>query len=1025
MKKLLFICFLYLLISQNLFAQTPHFRNYTVDDGLPSSHVYRAFQDSKGFMWFCTDKGIARFDGYKFEKFTTKNGLPNNDIWHCAEDSQQRIWFLSYANAFFYFDLKDNKFHMIENPYKELHDSHIWCYIQEKENVMQIVLNQKEILFLDLNKRKTVISNWKYSQQYPLVLNKDFIHAKVNLGVATWQLRAFAEGFQHNILKKTHVIPEITKIRKEFWENAISVIFDNDKTVYATNDSISYFKGKEFKTQLLKHLSPTTDNNNLSLILNAGNQNRKLVITNNDIFVINENIERLKELDFVKNFNVNTVYFDKENNLWLCTKNRGLLLLSSEAIHSRIFERISGEISITALVEDVLGRIWIGDNQGNIYILTRENDLYKQNFNFKKNSSIKRIITSNTNVIVVWSDATTMIFSLPKSNINDIRLQKLQLIFKKKIPKKGNANIISGLNIKNIIHLTENQFLIANSVHISLLQNNPDSFYIDYIATSYSQSQRGLKTNVLHLSNDKKIVYAGTNKGLQKLSSDVTKKDYIPFKKNLTILTKPISCFESDNENGLWIGTDGYGVYYFKNDNVVEIPEMSGMIINKLYVEKQNNRLFISTNEGIFVLTLTQKDSSFTYKIKRISLAQGLPTLEVNCSVVRDGELFVGTSKGLATLPLAIINKKPTEKNIIPLIIKNIKINRQDTTLHSFYNLNYRQNNLDIEFVALSFKSDKNIKYNYKMLSSNDNADTAWHSVQDLHKEFSLLSSGKYEFHLQAFDIDGTPSQPLKPIVFVINPPFWETLWFKTLIILFALLLIILYFFIRTQNIKKKEEEKTEINKKFAELELQALQAQMNPHFVFNALSAIQNFILNNNTEEATNFLSKFSRLMRLFLESSRNKYIALSEEKVLLEYYIQLEELRFKGKFTSKIQIDDNVSLDTEIPSMLLQPFVENAINHGLVYKENNDGFLHIHFKQDENKLVCIIEDNGIGRQKAAEIKSKSLKPYKSRSTEITEERLRSLELIENTKIEVSILDKQDTNQTAVGTKVMIVMYL
>ncbi|MES2521009.1 MAG: two-component regulator propeller domain-containing protein, partial [Bacteroidota bacterium] len=84
MKKLLTIYFLYILTSLNILAQTPHFRNYTVDDGLPSSHVYRAFQDSKGFMWFCTDKGIARFDGYKFEKFTTKNGIPNNDIWHCA-----------------------------------------------------------------------------------------------------------------------------------------------------------------------------------------------------------------------------------------------------------------------------------------------------------------------------------------------------------------------------------------------------------------------------------------------------------------------------------------------------------------------------------------------------------------------------------------------------------------------------------------------------------------------------------------------------------------------------------------------------------------------------------------------------------------------------------------------------------------------------------------------------------------------------------------------------------------------------
>ncbi|MEA5459888.1 two-component regulator propeller domain-containing protein [Arcicella sp. LKC2W] len=1024
MKKLLLIYFLYLLTTQKNFAQTPHFRNYTVDDGLPSSHVYRAFQDSKGFMWFCTDKGIARFDGYKFEKFTTKNGLPNNDIWHCAEDSQQRIWFLSYANAFFYFDLKDGKFHVIENPYKELHDTHIWCYVSESKNIMKIILGQRDILLLDVEKKKASIAAINYAESYPLIKNNSFFSKKYNNRLEVWHLRAFSEGFQHNILKKQHIIQSKSNIQPEFWDKAVSIIFDDDKTIYANNDSICFFKNKKNVTRRLKDLSPSPSPQ-LSLILNVGNINRKLVLTEDDAFVINENIERIKSLDFIKNFNVNTIYFDNENNLWLCTKNRGLLMLSSQALKSEILSEISNEISVTTLTKDKYDRIWIGDNQGHIYILTKDNKLYLQHLNINKNIPIKKIVHSTTKAIILWNDASMMLFPLSEVNTKNLTPKTLKLEFNKTTVHQNNSNILIGLNVKNIIFLTENLFLIANSLHISLLKDYFNTFFIDYLKLSIHPNSRGVKTNVMYFNREKHIIFTGTNKGLQKIYLNKKVAKFIPYNKVLPILSKPISCFETDNEKALWVGTDGYGVYRFYREKPFEIPELSGMIINHLYFEKENNRLFVSTNEGIFVLNSIIKGHHFAYKIKRISLAQGLPTLEVNSTVVRDGKLFVGTSKGLATLPLNTITQSSKEKQYIPLIIKNIKINRQDTTIHTLYNLNYRQNNLDIEFVALSFKSDKNIKYNYKMLSSNDNTDTAWHSVQDLHKEFSLLASGKYEFHLQGFDIDGTPSQPIKPITFIINPPFWQTLWFKTFIVSVILALIILYFFIRTKNIKKKEEEKTEINKKFAELELQALQAQMNPHFVFNALSAIQNFILNNNTEEATNFLSKFSRLMRLFLESSRNKYIALSEEKVLLEYYIQLEELRFKGKFTSKIQIDTEVSLDTEIPSMLLQPFVENAINHGLVYKENNDGFLHIQFKQDENKLICIIEDNGIGRQKAAEIKSKSLKPYKSRSTEITEERLRSLELIENTKIEVSIIDKQDTNQTAIGTKVMIVMYL
>lgn len=1029
MKKLLFICFLYLLISQNTFAQTPHFRNYTVDDGLPSSHVYRAFQDSKGFMWFCTDKGIARFDGYKFEKFTTKNGLPNNDIWHCAEDSQQRIWFLSYANAFFYFDLKDNKFHVIENPYKELHDTYVWCYLQNTNNSITVISANHLTLTLDTKTKKVFNSNLKYGSYYPFIRGKNYIEKDGSRGFEIWHLRAFSEGFGHNLSKKTHVTPPISLIKKPFWNNAVSIIFDDDKTIYGNNDSISYFKNNRLTTALLKKLSNYPDDK-LTLILNAGDKNRKLIVTEKDIFIINQNLERIKTLDYVKDFNVNTVYFDSENNLWLCTKNRGIYLLSSTAINSKVFEKFAEKMSITSLTQDSKGNIWFGNNAGEVFFVDHKKNISPIKFDVIKKKPVKQIITSKNYTVILWNDSDYAVIKTNSNNYNKtfflkdiintlpIRDEGIYIKSFKKLNQKD--GIFKLQNVKVIDVFSEDKFILGNTQNIRLLECFPDYYKLAY------RDKGTINIKILAIKSiDSSFFYVGTNRGIEVITNDGYRTNIEKLKSLHKILSKPITFFTSDSQNALWVGTDGYGIYRLQNNKIAPIPELSGLIVNHLFFEKQNNRLFISTNEGIFVLNLTMKADGFSYSIKRISLAQGLPTLEVNCSVVRDGELFVGTSKGLATLPLAIINKKPTEKNIIPLIIKNIKINRQDTTLHSFYNLNYRQNNLDIEFVALSFKSDKNIKYNYKMLSSNDNADTAWHSVQDLHKEFSLLSSGKYEFHLQAFDIDGTPSQPLKPIVFVINPPFWETLWFKTLIILFALLLIILYFFIRTQNIKKKEEEKTEINKKFAELELQALQAQMNPHFVFNALSAIQNFILNNNTEEATNFLSKFSRLMRLFLESSRNKYIALSEEKVLLEYYIQLEELRFKGKFTSKIQIDDSVSLDTEIPSMLLQPFVENAINHGLVYKENNDGFLHIHFKQDENKLVCIIEDNGIGRQKAAEIKSKSLKPYKSRSTEITEERLRSLELIENTKIEVSILDKQDTNQTAVGTKVMIVMYL
>lgn len=1030
MKIPLLIIFAFLLPPQNLFAQTPHFRNYTVDDGLPSSHVYRAFQDSKGFMWFCTDKGVARFDGYKFEKFSTKNGLPNNDIWHCAEDSEQRIWFLSYANAFFYFDLKDNKFHVIANPYEDSHDAHVWCYIQEGKDYMRLTLSDNTIYKINLNSHSVKIVNTKITEDYPLIKNTFFYNGFEHV-YEKWYLRAYSEGLQHNIINKPHVLPKLNTINNKFWNDVATLIFDDDKTIYGNNDSLAFFKNGVFKSNKLKNLS-NYKNDKLNLVLNAGNPNRKMVITEKDLFVINENIERMKNLDFIKKLNPNTIFFDFNDNIWICSKNNGIFLLSEKSVESKVYDQFSKQ-SVTTLNKDYFNRVWIGNNEGEVFYVDGNKNIFEKYFKKSLLSPVKQISSTPNRIFVLWYNTKLALFPNKKNikldefndELNFKFIESDTLLKSKKIvrilEKSKENNIIYNSGAKILFCAANNTLFLGNYDAMSLLNERASR----YEFTSLSSYNVILSLKILALLGSTKTntVFVGTNKGIEIVNNYEKLSDVQTLKQKYPILSKPISCFAEDSEYALWAGTDGYGVYRYYKNQTIEIPELKGMIINNLYSEKEHNRLWVATNEGIILLKLDLKSNQFKYDIQRISLAQGLPTLEVNCMVVRDNDLFVGTSKGLAILPIQnIIDAK---KQIVktPLIIKNIKINRRDTTLLGSYDLTYLQNNIDIEFVALSFKSDKNIKYDYKMIS--DNSDTLWHPVQDLHKEFSLLSPGRYEFLLRAFDIDGNATKAVKPIIFTINPPFWEIIWFRVLVVMLLLSAIIFYFYLRTLAIKKKAEEKTKINKKFAELELQALQAQMNPHFVFNALSAIQNFILNNDPEEATDYLSRFSRLMRLFLESSRNKYIALSEEKILLEYYIQLEQLRFKDKFTYEIFFDESVSLDTEIPSLLLQPFVENAINHGLVYKTTNDGYLKIHFKKENSKLICIVDDNGIGRIKAAEIKKKSLKPYKSRGTEITEERLRSLELIENTKIEIEISDKINENLLPQGTKVTIVMYL
>jgi PAS domain S-box-containing protein len=201
-------------------------------------------------------------------------------------------------------------------------------------------------------------------------------------------------------------------------------------------------------------------------------------------------------------------------------------------------------------------------------------------------------------------------------------------------------------------------------------------------------------------------------------------------------------------------------------------------------------------------------------------------------------------------------------------------------------------------------------------------------------------------------------------------------------------------------------EQADAANKSKAELELRALQMQMNPHFVFNALNSIQSYIMSHDALTANNYLSKFAHLIRLFLDSSRSRFISLEEEVRLLKLYIELEKLRFTEKFDFEIVLDANVSKYFEIPTMILQPFVENAINHGLRYKKEK-GLLSIRFYYEAHYLICKIEDDGVGRKRAEKIQAKSSKGYKSQGLKITAERLMAYNKINEANIDFSVNDK------------------
>ena len=231
---------------------------------------------------------------------------------------------------------------------------------------------------------------------------------------------------------------------------------------------------------------------------------------------------------------------------------------------------------------------------------------------------------------------------------------------------------------------------------------------------------------------------------------------------------------------------------------------------------------------------------------------------------------------------------------------------------------------------------------------------------------YTQLKPGEYTFYVRSANTNYIWSKKASVIHLSIIPPWYNRWWFYALVILS--ILSILYIFI-SQRIKGIRY-KAAVKQKIVEIEMAALKAQMNPHFMFNCINSIDAFIHSNDKYNATLYLNKFAKLLRNILDSSKHNTVMLSKDIETLKLYVQLEELRHEKKFKSIIEVEEELlNNDYKIPPLIIQPFVENAILHGLKNKPGNDGKLTISIKKEGDKIAFVIEDNGIGRQAASQI--------------------------------------------------------
>lgn len=682
---------------------------------------------------------------------------------------------------------------------------------------------------------------------------------------------------------------------------------------------------------------------------------------------------------FLKGKQISHALVDKEKNIWFATLGDGVYKLASREFKTFYFKKnITSEIFS---LEKIKNKIYAGTGFGRVYVwdgasfdTLNVNKEFEKSINYNSTNRVICLKNIQDGSLLIGSDGL-LIKNTPAGKIFTPILYAV-----KSLDELDNGRLLVGTARRTM--LVEPRHLVVQ----------------DTIWPSRT-------TSVCFYNN---AFYIGTVNGL----FIVTKNKQVRFMGDaFPSLRQRISYFCKSSDGRLWVATYGAGVICIVNDRVVNhITTREGIssnICRTLFVN--NNYLWVGTDKGLNKVNISQTP----YPVTTYSTSDGLPSDIINALYVDGNTIYVGSPAGLTYFD----ETKVTNYSKCNLRILDISVGNKPQPLRDSYRIRYRENSLKIAYAGISFKSGGNVSYRYRLKGLTD----VWDSTGQNVLEYPSVPPGNYEFELIAVNKKGIISNPVK-ISFIVEAPFWQTLPFQVLIIAVAILITWVLVAWRFSMLRKAEQERSSIQQKLNELEQMALRAQMNPHFIFNCLNSIQNFIITNDLEATNWYLSEFAHLIRQTLDNSEKSTISINNEIKYLKRYLELEMMRFGHSFEYSIEVDPEIDGDmVSLPTMILQPYIENSIRHGIRYKENGGGRIDIKFQKTEEGFICIIQDNGIGRQKANEYKSRVKVEYQSKGMSLTVERINILnrQLIDPITIEIN--DLTNEHHEALGTRIII----
>ncbi|MGB0886520.1 MAG: ligand-binding sensor domain-containing protein [Vicingaceae bacterium] len=935
------------------FSQQYNFTNYSIQEGLIQSQIRAVCQDSSGYIWIGTLGGLSKFDGVNFENFSRNDGLLGNQISAIFTGNNGAVWLGAQGGVTVY-----NKGKFKNYVFKEeLSQNFVLSIKEDEKGVIWFATDGGGLVYLENNEFNYLALSQEEDNNY---IRNIAIDNQNNKWLAT--RNGVLLVTDNHLIKDT--IPDV---------NATQLFVDTDNSIWCSTFGKGVFHlVKDTCVKLTK---------NSGLISNhiRGFTKRKdgsfWFVSKNGISKFNEGkVTNFTEKDGLTENNIKVVLEDFEGNLFFGSDGGGLIKFINEDFLSYTIEDGVGSNVVMSVIEDKDKNIWVSSyDEGVTKFGATEYTIYKEKDGLANNTVWCSLLALDNRIWFGTSDGLSVYDG----------------------EKFKNYRVEDGLNAKKIYAISEDaegNIWVGTKDGLSVVDVKSDSIY-DY------SNALGIKRNIRFIyKEDNFTTWFCSSDGLTKFNlKDSTTKTYsvvdgLPDNSVMGIV--------KDKHSRLWIGTSD-GLMVYKNDvfKTIRLPDnYASNNINFLNLDDFGN-LWIGTNFGLYQLYINDKEHFVDNDFVRYSNLDGLKSLECNQNasfIDSDNYLWFGTNYGLMKHNLKHTSSSKTSPKVrikdIRLFFEKKDLSKFSKTINPITNLpdnmvlQYKNNHLTFDFVGIYHTGPDKVKYRFKLAGF----DEVWQPItQSKFVTYSNIPAGDFTFKLSATTDLKTWTKPVS-FSFTIQPPFWFTWWFYVLCILVVVGAFWLILKLKERQQENKRSTQLIIDKsKMLKLEQQALNSSMNRHFIFNALNSIQYYINRQDKKSANKYLSSFAKLVRKNLDSSLVNEIYLDDEIERIGLYLKLEEMRFQNKFNYKINVDPKIEPQSiKIPSMLLQPFIENSIWHGILPRDRQ-GKIVVDVVKKENKLIITIVDDGVGIDVSIKEKQGKNQYHDSKGMDLTKGRI------------------------------------